>query len=139
MYKNLIAELEASKEDYGRYKFQSKAAVVCLRCLIEKFNEDLISSNIPPANLRWDYSNGKTLGIKDGPEFVNDFNKAFSEWRETTGCEANFFAHTREGKMLERLEILDITNSLYSNTDLDEGVFQTMMDDAAGEASKPKS
>jgi len=136
MYKKLIAELEASKEDYGRFKFQSKASVVCLKSLVQKFNEDLVSENIPPANLRWNYSQGKTLGLKDGPDFVNDFNEAFSKWRDTTGCEANFFAHSREGKTLERLEILDITNSLYANTDRDEGIFQTMMDDASEEASK---
>lgn len=136
-YNNIIKEYERNSSDFDIYRFQSKAVVIWLRNLVSEFNSDLKNAEILPSDLRWNYSNGKALGLDDGPGFVKGFNKAFKNWRDMTGCEANFFTHTREGKSLERLEILDITNSLYANTDRDGKIFQEMMDAAAKEATKP--
>jgi len=133
-YQRLMGEYERNYHDFDIYRFQSKAVVVWLRNLVDEFNKDLEDANIPPSKLQWNYSKGKTLGLENGPDFIQGFNKAFKGWREMTGCEANFFAHSREGKVLERLEILDIVNSLYANTDRDGGAFEKMMDDAVKEA-----
>lgn len=135
-YNKIIEEYERNAQDFDIYRFQSKSVVIWLRNLVNEFNKDLETSDIALTDLQWNYSNGKTLGLDDGPEFVVGFNKAFRNWREMTGCDANFFTHTREGRALAKLEILDINNSLYANTDRDGEEFQKMMDDAAEAAVK---
>lgn len=134
-YKDLVETLEKDRKSYSEYRYKSAALVSWLKFLVGTFNKDLAGTGVKASSLRWNYRNGKTIDLVNGGLPAEGFNKAFSKWREITGCEANFFVHSGDDGEVERLEILDITNNLYASTQTDNETFLKMMEDASEERS----
>lgn len=101
-----------------------------------EFNKILEERKLNLKDVSWNYKNGKHLVVKGDYLFVDLFNLILKSWRKVSGYEVNFFVKTRDGKAIEKLIILDVTKTLYADTDVSEPLLNKIMEDATAENSR---
>lgn len=136
-YEDIIGEMGRDAALWATFRDITPLAKSLLDEIVARFNQELNSysdQKVHFKSLKWIYSNGgKAAGMDEDYPFISGFNTAFSEWRKRTGCDANFFIRRRDGGELDTLIILDITQTIYSNTDVSDLDLQKIMDDAVEE------
>ena len=136
-YSKIIAELGRESVQWEGFRVLGDTAKQTLENLVSIFNDDIKKYDIPFSSIKWSYGkDGKTLGAGGVFPSIATFSDAFREWRAQTGCDANFFVKTRDGREVEQLIILDVTRTLYANTDIKDLHLQQIMDDAVGNRLK---
>lgn len=129
-YNDLMVELVKDQHHWENFRAQAVRVIDMLQRIVDIFNADIKKYEIPFKSIKWTYGvDGKVIGAMGGLPCIK-FNEVFTEWRAQTGCSANFFVKTRDGRYVEKLIILDITKSLYANTDTTDFDLQKIMDDA---------